>query len=280
MKISLQLKKSPRNVRWKLVKDYAKKNTMPLVLAGAVVTAFFIILAVFAIYIHTFNGGLTANHERWGTFGDFVGGILNPILAFLSFIALLFTVALQSRDLKVSNETLKETKLELEQSRMIAERQAKFYESEAGKIGILRAIESVHLEIKELFLKRVDFCPQGNNMGWYFSNSAPSAGAQLIPRNGDQISQNDRILLADISEFMMEISGYLHEYISRYGSSFVCFYYQRRLLTAKTRLVERGFLIDLALQGFSSPGYGWSAPAPVDQSLTNQCSRPHSASVD
>lgn len=271
MKISLKLKNTPKKTRWESARDSVRKNPMALVLTSAMLIALFFVLAVFIAYLRMFNGDLSEDHAKWGTFGDFVGGILNPILAFLSFIALLFTIALQSRDLKVSNETLKETKMELQQSRKIAEQQARFYESESGKSDVLKAIESVNTEIKELFRMRVDFCPDGNNMGWFFSNSAPSVSAQFIPNNGDFVSQNDRILLADISGFMAEISGYLHEYISKYGASSVSFYYQRRLLTAKMRLVERGFLIDLALQGFSSPGYGWSAPGSVDKPLTNQC---------
>jgi len=194
-------------------------------------------------------------------FGDFIGGTLNPILAFLSFFALLFTIWFQSKELKISNETLKDTKSELEQARKIAFNQAESYKMEAEKVTLLKSIESVHAEIKDLYSKRVDFCPDKNNMGWFFSNSAPSASAKFIPKNGDQVSQNDRILLADISEYIMELSGYLDEFITKYGASSITYYYQRRYSTAKTRLVNNEFLIDLALKGFSSIGYSWLADA-------------------
>jgi len=212
-----------------------------MVFVTAALAALVFISSVFAAYFITFNGELAIEQDKWGTFGDFVGGTLNPILAFLSFIALLFTILLQSKELKISNETLIETKSELEQSRKIAERQSQFYRNESDKNDVIKAIDSVHSEIKELFKKTVDFCPDKNNMAWFFSNSAPSASAALIPKNGEKVSQNDRILLADISEYMVELSGYLYEYISKYGSSSVSFYYQRRYLTAKTRLVEKGF---------------------------------------
>lgn len=216
-------------------------------------------VAVIYHYFNTFDGGLPENRDKWGVFGDYVGGTLNPVLAFLSFLALLFTIALQSRELKISNETLKETQLEVKQSRKIAQKQSNFYKSESDKADLLRAIESVHNEIKELFLRKVKFCPDGNDLGWFFSNSAPSESFRVIPNNGDSVSENDRVLLADISDYMVELSGYLHEFISKFGSSSVSYYYQRRYLTAKARLVEKSFLSELTLQGFQEVGHGWSS---------------------
>ena len=43
--------------------------------------------------------------DQMGVFGDFMGGVLNPILSFLGFFALLLTIILQSKELK---ETRKE----------------------------------------------------------------------------------------------------------------------------------------------------------------------------
>ncbi len=51
-------------------------------------------------------------HSHWteknlGTFGDFLGGVLNPVLTFLSFMALLFTIILQQREIHAGQKTLK-----------------------------------------------------------------------------------------------------------------------------------------------------------------------------
>lgn len=42
--------------------------------------------------------------EALGQMGDFFGGMLNPILAFASFIALLYTIRIQSEELKLTRE--------------------------------------------------------------------------------------------------------------------------------------------------------------------------------
>lgn len=60
--------------------------------------------------------------EHWGQFGDFFGGVLNPFLAFCSFMALLYTINIQSKQLTISTEELKETRKELIASREAQER--------------------------------------------------------------------------------------------------------------------------------------------------------------
>ena len=47
--------------------------------------------------------------EALGLSGDFLGGVLNPILSFFSFIALLFTLRLQRRELTATMEELKKS---------------------------------------------------------------------------------------------------------------------------------------------------------------------------
>lgn len=59
-----------------------------------------------AAYIFQFWGDLADSHSRWGEFGDYLGGILNPIFALLALFALLFTIVLQSRELRNSTHEL------------------------------------------------------------------------------------------------------------------------------------------------------------------------------
>ena len=59
-----------------------------------------------AVYIFQFWGDLADSHSRWGEFGDYLGGILNPIFALLALFALLFTIVLQSRELRNSTHEL------------------------------------------------------------------------------------------------------------------------------------------------------------------------------
>lgn len=59
------------------------------------------------LYLFKFRGPLSDDPTRWGAFGDFVGGVLNPVFGFLALIALLATFALQVRELKISAKELR-----------------------------------------------------------------------------------------------------------------------------------------------------------------------------
>jgi uncharacterized membrane protein len=44
----------------------------------------------FTLYFLTYSGGESNLNVDWGTFGDFIGGVLNPIFALLNLIAFLY----------------------------------------------------------------------------------------------------------------------------------------------------------------------------------------------
>lgn len=56
-----------------------------------------VVFSVIALYLDKFvTRDFSSDPEQWGQMGDFFGGMLNPILAFASFIALLYTIRIQS----------------------------------------------------------------------------------------------------------------------------------------------------------------------------------------
>ncbi len=57
-------------------------------------------------YFLKFNQGFSSQQEVWGTFGDYFGGLLNPVLSFLALIALLYTIVIQMEELNHSREEL------------------------------------------------------------------------------------------------------------------------------------------------------------------------------
>ncbi|MCP2052492.1 UNVERIFIED_ORG: hypothetical protein J3D59_002352 [Pseudomonas fluorescens] len=62
-------------------------------LAG--VFAFFAIAGVSIRYTSVFSTELYADREAWGQFGDYFGGVLNPLLSFAAFVTLLITLRVQ-----------------------------------------------------------------------------------------------------------------------------------------------------------------------------------------
>lgn len=86
-----------------------------------IIFAICMFIIVISAYIWNFNEyKISEKAADWGTFGDFIGGTLNPTLAFLSFLALLQTIKIQSKELKETKKATRDSASALqEQSRSI-----------------------------------------------------------------------------------------------------------------------------------------------------------------
>jgi hypothetical protein len=60
-------------------------------------------------YIAKFGAVWSSSHEVWGQFGDFFGGLLNPLYAMLAFFAVLYNVRLQAEQLAIAKEEFHES---------------------------------------------------------------------------------------------------------------------------------------------------------------------------
>lgn len=77
-------------------------------LLGAVVW-----ILTIGLYFLVFHDGISPHQDVWGQFGDFLGGTLNPIFAFMTFIALLYTMALQADQVRQAEKSLEVTEEQL-----------------------------------------------------------------------------------------------------------------------------------------------------------------------
>jgi hypothetical protein len=64
------------------------------------ITAGLLLLVPVIPYISMYGSDLIYSHEKWGQFGDFFGGIMNPIYALLAFLALLYTISQQALEMR------------------------------------------------------------------------------------------------------------------------------------------------------------------------------------
>lgn len=84
-----------------------KPNRLLWVLGGIAVAAFIFVLER---YINNFKTFPIANDSAtWGTFGDYLGGTLNPIISFLALIGLLYTIHQQAQEMKATRDELERT---------------------------------------------------------------------------------------------------------------------------------------------------------------------------
>jgi predicted RNase H-like HicB family nuclease/uncharacterized membrane protein len=65
-----------------------------------------IVLGVVSFYFVNFHNGFSKINGDWGTFGDYVGGILNPVIASFAFYLIAKTYELQKTELKATRGLL------------------------------------------------------------------------------------------------------------------------------------------------------------------------------
>lgn len=64
-------------------------------------------------YVGQFSGGLSDRQDVWGQFGDFLGGILNPVIAGLTLIVVAVTLRYTVHALKISADAVSVTRDQL-----------------------------------------------------------------------------------------------------------------------------------------------------------------------
>lgn len=115
------------------------------------VISFIFILVVFGLYMYNFSYlGLSPNQEDWAQFGDYMGGTLNPMLAFFAFIGLLYTIRIQSSALQMSKDELEATRKELKESRIAQQKQSESLELQ-NKATQLQIFENTFFELVNSF---------------------------------------------------------------------------------------------------------------------------------
>jgi len=120
------------------------------ILAGAVTA----IAVVFILYFTHFTGELSDKNDVWGTFGDFIGGTLNPILSFCALIALLLTIILQSRELEATRVELNRSATAHENSEKVMAEQHQTLEKQKFESTFFSLLELHNQSLAKLSEKK------------------------------------------------------------------------------------------------------------------------------
>lgn len=94
---------SPRNKDMELITLERSINRTKIV----AVSAFFLVPLSYFLWFWVVKGQpLSPSAGDWGTFGDFIGGLLNPLIAFFAFYWLTQSIKLQKRELGETKDAL------------------------------------------------------------------------------------------------------------------------------------------------------------------------------
>jgi uncharacterized membrane protein len=143
------------------------KSAVNLLVALLLIAGFALVAVVFW-YVFRFGPEPSGSREVWGQFGDYLGGTLNPIFGFLTLIAIVMTLAVQTRQLEISHDQLNLSRAELEATReelrksaeaqietSIALRQQARLAALSAKIAaVAAAIEAIDQQLNRMAMSR------------------------------------------------------------------------------------------------------------------------------
>ncbi|WP_290524579.1 hypothetical protein [Alcanivorax sp.] len=80
------------------------------------IAAIVILAGVFGAYAKQFSEHAIGGPAEWGMFGDFVGGLANPLLGFLTIFLLIVSLYYQTQELAATREELAQSKEAMQQA--------------------------------------------------------------------------------------------------------------------------------------------------------------------
>ncbi|MGL4476173.1 MAG: hypothetical protein ACRCT7_17220 [Shewanella sp.] len=99
------------------------------------------------MYLSKFNGEL-GNQEQFGQFGDYLGGVLNPILGFATVVLLVVSLKLQMNELALARKEMMAANVEASLSREAMQAQVAHLDKEAKLNEIIRLLNDVKNKIE------------------------------------------------------------------------------------------------------------------------------------
>jgi uncharacterized membrane protein len=127
-------------------------------LIAAIATS--VLAGAFFFYWLYFGGNEPSkNPSDWGPFGDFIGGVTNPIISFFALLSLLLTLVMQSKQLDATRE-------QLQHAQETTSKQFSHMEREAKKADITRTLQVLEGRLERLYREPVYFVSDGNLEQW------------------------------------------------------------------------------------------------------------------
>lgn len=140
------------------IKELSNTNTDLLIFISFIRIMFKVVYLVLFAYFLKFVINipiLSDDKGDWGTFGDYMGGVLNPILAFMSFMALLYTIKLQSEELKATREELARSAKAQENSEKALAEQSQIFQQQQFESTFFGLFEQIN-KAADKILSQID----------------------------------------------------------------------------------------------------------------------------
>lgn len=228
---------------------FRANGRMPGIIIWVPILAAFTLSAVIVgFYFTQFNNGLSNDQTIWGVFGDYVGGILNPIVGLITIILLVVTLRQNQRALHQNEIALEQNREELELSRVELRNSATALQEQAGHMKSNSIKESLYRSIQLAYEDLMRIGSQNIQLG---SSAMPGPLSVALRANAIKEiklyydSVEYPITCITIDEYLIVLSQLrimLVEMEKHTGNDSLSFYFKSRLFVYTSKLYHGDFL--------------------------------------
>jgi hypothetical protein len=181
---------------------------------------FLVIAGSLSFFFSKVGMSIMSGQAEWGQFGDYLGGTTNPILAFLTFVGVLWTISLTHDDLQKTIEMNKQQK--------VSEQKETTY----------RIVERIYLELKEILSKQVDNHNPKEGIPVPVTVTLQVAISDSISRSGiwERVKEDNYSDLLIVHDLLTQLKFYLTKYDSLAGDDLLSAYYKRYFVVVAMHL--------------------------------------------
>lgn len=162
------------------------------------------LIAGYTIYFGMVLGQMPAKDaEKWGQFGDFVGGLLNPVVAFAAFYWLTQSVKIQKTELELARKAAEESSIALQQQVLVSR--------ESVHIAAATALLNTHQQEIEGRQHQINAMRAQQESGQYMGAQQRALQEalfkQLVEQRDHLISEREKyktLLLSKLSDKVVE----------------------------------------------------------------------------
>lgn len=195
-----------------------------------------LLIAALAVYWYWFyikqGRGISIQPEQWGQFGDYLGGVLNPIFALAAFLGLLVTIHLSNKEI-IRND-IERQKSDLLNMINLAHKELNVVLNEKLKITLYKNMMSAGSEIK---------LPAGEK------ELTVLEAALYEKKSLKQMHDEHRVIISKIHELLALLRAYCKNYEAIGGDNKITDFYRIYHLKTVDALVDC-VMIDMVTAGF------------------------------
>ncbi|WP_092002620.1 putative phage abortive infection protein [Marinobacter pelagius] len=204
---------------WAIKMSYSNRSNFPRWLIF--VAIFCVVSGLIAVITYglSFGPDLSDDAQEWALFGDYLGGVLNPIFALAALFALLYTIYLQSTELRNSTEQLRKSAEALDSQNNVLRKQS--FESTFFQLLRLynEIVDELRVTVRDPFMRR-----QGQESEYENRNALLYLNNNLKDKYIEKVRRGDFPDIPEVDAISQEYDNFYSQNAQHLGHYFRTMY--------------------------------------------------------